>query len=252
MDPDGGTIFDAGLPDASPPDAGPPDAGPPDAGPPDAGAPDAGPPDAGLPDPVLFIHGVNGESANYDTMVARLTTDGWPADRLFAYQFDDPSWGCNLDNATTIAGWIDDILAQTGASRVDLVAHSMGTLSSRYYVKNLGGTEVVNTYVTLGGMHHGLDSSCSPDFPFKPCIWTEICSSAEYVGQLNDAPATPGALAWVSIYGTADTTIPNASSILVGAENIEVLDIEHSGPNGLLEQEAPYLEVLRVLQYPAW
>jgi triacylglycerol lipase len=202
--------------------------------------------------PVIFVHGIDGSAADWDTVRARLVQDGWPEDLLFAQTFEDPSWGCNLDNAQTIAGWVDAVLAQTGADRVDLVAHSMGTLSSRYFVKNLGGTELVNTYATLGGMHHGLQSSCSPDFPFKPCVWDEICTTGELVTQLNEEPATPGELHWVSIYGTADTTVPNWSSELDGAELVAIPGVEHAGPQGLQEDEATYAELARVLSYPRW
>ena len=110
--------------------------------------------------PILFIHGVNGNLHNWDIMIEHLKEDGWPDNYLFAYDFEDPKWGCNRDNADTIAMWVQNILQTTGEPRIDLVAHSMGTLSSRYYVKNLGGHEVVNTYVTMGGQHHGLRSPC--------------------------------------------------------------------------------------------
>ncbi len=216
---------------------------------------DVAPPDSSpAPEmvPVLFVHGVNGGSDNYAVMLPRLVEDGWPEDRLYALDFADPSWGCSVDNAATIAEQVELIRTTTGSDRVSIVAHSMGTLSSRYYVKNLGGHEVVNTYVTLGGMHHGLDSSCSPDFPFKPCIWDEICSEGEFVAQLNADPATPGELAWVSIYGTADETVPNSSSRLDGAENIEIEGVSHAGEGGLQEDERTYDEVKRVLRYPAW
>lgn len=193
--------------------------------------------------PILFIHGINGSAADFDAMIARFTARGWPADYLAAHTFDDPAWGCNVDNAATIATWAAELQASTGASQIDVVAHSMGTLSSRYFEKNLGGTATTRTYVTLGGMHHGLDSSCSPDFPFKPCVWTEICSTGEYVAQLNADPATPGPSRWISIYGSADTTVPNESSMLTGAENIVIDGADHMG----LLEEQPTFDVLAPL-----
>lgn len=193
--------------------------------------------------PILFIHGVNGAASNFDAMVARFQAQGWPTSHLMARTFDDPAWGCNVDNAATIATWVSELQAATGATQVDVVAHSMGTLSSRYFMKNLQGTATTRTYVTLGGMHHGLASSCSPDFPFKPCIWKEICSTGDYVAQLNEAPATPGPTRWISIYGTADETIPNASSMLSGAENFAVDGADHMG----LLEEQPAFDVLAPL-----
>ena len=200
--------------------------------------------------PVVVVHGINGSSAEFATMLARLEAAGWPSDRLYPFDAADPAWGCNVDNADAIAALVEQALSEHPcAARVDLVAHSMGTLSSRYYVKNLGGTEKVNTYVTLGGMHHGLTSPCwAPDF-LGVCVWSELCETGDYLAQLNEAPATPGDLYWVSIYGTADATVPEASSILDGAENIAIEGAEHAGENGLLEREDAWLEVLRVLRY---
>ena len=91
----------------------------------------------------MFIHGLNGSSAEYQVMIDRLIDDGWPAEYLRAIDFADPQWGCNLDNADAIAAAVSSLIADTGEPRIDIVAHSMGTLSSRYFLKNLGGTELV-------------------------------------------------------------------------------------------------------------
>jgi hypothetical protein len=147
---------------------------------------------------------------------------------------------------------VDEVRAATCQPRVDIVAHSMGSLSSRYYIKNLGGQERVNTYVTLGGMHHGLFTPClAPDF-LDVCVWQELCQWGAFIQQLNADPATPGELHWVSIYGTADETVPNESSHLEGAENISIEGAEHFGENGLEQREDVYAEVRRVLEYDCW
>jgi triacylglycerol lipase len=184
-------------------------------------------------------------------MIERLIDDGWPPEYLVGFNAMDPAAGCNIDNAAAIAALVDSVLLSTGQSRVDIVAHSMGTLSSRYYIKNLGGQEVVNTYVTLGGMHHGLGSPClSPEG--MQCTWDELCGDRAYLTQLNEPPATPGQLYWVSIYGTEDATVPNDSSHLEGAENISLPGVAHSGTSGLEQHPDAYAEILRVLQYPCW
>ncbi|MFO0723937.1 MAG: alpha/beta fold hydrolase [Myxococcota bacterium] len=202
------------------------------------------------PRPVIFVHGINGSSADFAVMIERLVVDGWPRAWLTAIDFPDPRWGCNLDNASVIQATVDRVLAATGQQRVDIVAHSMGVLSSRYYLKNLGGIDHVDTYVTLGGMHHGVQSACLNPLPV--CVWQEICPTHAFLTQLNDAPATPGNLRWVSIYSTDDGTIPVSSSHLDGAENIQVSGPTHSGPGGLTEDVPVYHEVRRVLRYPPW
>ena len=200
--------------------------------------------------PVVMVHGVNGSSANYKVMIQRLVADGWPKSLLFTIDFADPKWGCNLANAKTVQSVVKAVLVKTGQARVDLVAHSMGTLSTRYFIKNLGGHLLVDTYVTLGGMHQGLFPPCLS--PLDVCVWKELCSTGPFVTQLNKAPATPGKCRWVSIYGTSDTTVPNASSKLTGAENIVLKGVTHSGAKGLLEHKDAYAQVKRVLQYPPW
>ena len=252
LPPDGGAPDASVLPDLAPDVA--PDL-PPDVAPGEAveGGPEIeAPPACGSPRPVVFMHGINGSSANWGTIMERLAADGWPAEYLVAVDVEDASWGCNVDNAASIGQAVDTLRAATGQPRVDLVAHSMGTLSSRYYVKNLGGTEVVNSYVTLGGMHHGLISSCfAPDF-LNVCVWSEICQWGDFVTQLNEPPATPGELNWVSIYSTSDGTVAAASSQLDGAEMIAFEGVDHDGPNGLLQVEQVYAELKRVLEYECW
>jgi len=202
--------------------------------------------------PVLLVHGVNGSSENFETMTDRLIEDGWPESYVFAFDAEDPSWGCNVDNAADIRELVDDMLETTCHSRIDIVAHSMGTMSSRHFINNLGGLDLVNTTVTLGGMNHGLSSPCfAPEF-LNICVWIELCESGDFIEELNAGDETPGDIHWVSIFGTEDSDVPNSSSRLDGAENIEIEGAEHDGPNGLLEREDVYNEVLRVLQYPCW
>lgn len=203
---------------------------------------------AASPDPVLFVHGINGSAADFAVLIDALAAAGWPRDRLFAYTFTDPKFGCNGDNAKTIAGWVATIRAQTGADKIDLVAHSMGGLSSRHFLKHGGGAALVRTYVTLGSMHHGLGTPCLS--PLDVCVWKELCENGPFVADLNASPATPGPAKWVSIFSTEDGTVPVASSRLDGAENIELHGIVHSGAGGLMESAVVLDEVKRVLAYP--
>jgi triacylglycerol lipase len=187
--------------------------------------------------PILFVHGISGSADDFGAMIDRFTAAGWPKELLFAHTFADPKWGCNVDNAAQISGWVDEVRTKTGADKITIIAHSMGTLSSRFYLERLGGGAKVASYVTLGGMHHGLASACSPDFPFKPCVWTEICSTGAFVADLNTDPMLSGPLHWVSIYGTGDTTVPNDSSILTGAIMVAVPGATHMG---LLAEQPGY------------
>lgn len=50
---------------------------------------------------------------------------------------------------------IEELCVTTGAERVHLVGHSLGGLIARYYVQRLGGSERVDTVVTLATPHGG-------------------------------------------------------------------------------------------------
>ena len=150
-DPDAGTEIDAG----DDRDAGETDSG----AEPDAGSGfDAGQaPDAGTgfaEDPIVFVHGYTDSARRFDTMLARFRAAGYPDSHLVAIDFSD-SYGSNLVAAQELADLVDDVLAATGASKVDLVTHSMGGVAARLFVRRHGGDLRVRDFATLAGSHHG-------------------------------------------------------------------------------------------------
>ncbi len=60
---------------------------------------------------------------------------------------------------------LDAVLAETGAARVHLVAHSMGGLDARYLVSAMGWHDRVATLTTVATPHHG---TVLAEFAFDP------------------------------------------------------------------------------------
>lgn len=58
-------------------------------------------------------------------------------------------------NGAQIARRIDEILAQTGAEKVNIIAHSKGGLDSRYAISSLHMAPKVASLTTLATPHHG-------------------------------------------------------------------------------------------------
>src|SRR5215213_7773661 len=87
-------------------------------------------------DPILFVHGYLGSTSNWDTMKGRFKADGWAEYELYTHQFG--IFNSNIKNAQELDDRVDEILRLTGADKVDIIAHSMGSVSSRYYLRNLG------------------------------------------------------------------------------------------------------------------
>ncbi len=102
--------------------------------------------------PIVFVHGISSSSSSWDEWVDYFQADGYTAAELDAWSY---SWSqSNVTTASQLNTEIKNVLARTGASKVDVVVHSMGALSSRYYLKNLGGTAYVDDFVSVAGTNH--------------------------------------------------------------------------------------------------
>ncbi|MFX0124020.1 MAG: hypothetical protein ACFFAE_10300 [Candidatus Hodarchaeota archaeon] len=201
-------------------------------------------------DPILFLHGHTVMPKVWNTMKYWFRINGWNKTLLYNYAFEDRWDGTiqgNINNAKKIKQWVDQILAETGAEKIDLVSHSMGGVSSRYYVKFLGGIDKVDDYVSLGAEHHscagneGSDDGCwgfgtafmmslnegdeTPGGILNDTLGERI---APYSGIIYNGTHIPGNISYTSIYSQADMEVPWRSSILEGAINIKVLGLAHA------------------------
>ena len=60
-------------------------------------------------------------------------------------------------SAKELKVFVDRVLKSTGASKVDIIGHSQGTLMPTYYVKYLGGATKVYNYISLAPLWHGTE-----------------------------------------------------------------------------------------------
>ncbi|PYY26285.1 EstA protein [Paenibacillus illinoisensis] len=148
--------------------------------------------------PVVFVHGLTGSDSNFTYIESYLRGQGWSRDELFA--IDLPSkQGNQLLNSAAISQFVDNVLRETGHSKVNIVAHSMGGANSLYYILNRGGSTKVDKLVTLGGANRLTTTSA------------------------------PQGIEVTSIYSTSDTIVSPALSRLSGANNIQVSLVSHIG-----------------------
>lgn len=167
-------------------------------------------------DPILFIHGYGGNTSNWDTMRQRFLADGWKDYELYSYNYSFLS--SNATNAAEIRDQVNNIISTTGATKVDIIAHSMGSVSSRYYLKNLGGSDKIDAWVSLAGPNHGTDYVENQNCNFTPC--REIIPGSAFLVALNGGDETPGLTRYGTWRSPCDTTInPDESVILSGATN---------------------------------
>ena len=193
------------------------------------------PPKATGHDPILFVHGWNANSTTWTTMIGRFKKDGWTDAELADWSYD-----FNQSNATTaqlISNKVDSILNVTGAAHVDIITHSMGSLSARYYVRNLGGDGKVDALVSLGGPNHGTNTAffCGS----TACI--EMRPNSTFTTDLNSIDETWGTPRYAVWWSPCDEVIqPQSSPILSGASNTQTACMQHSQ---LHEDATVYREV---------
>nr|WP_246088836.1 hydrolase [Phreatobacter stygius] len=117
--------------------------------------------------PVIFVHGNGDHAALWLTTLWRFESNGWPRDRLTAFNFTDPL--SRNDDAVPMAGRsgtedqlreltavIAEVRARTGAARVALVGSSRGGYAIRNVVVEAGGGAQVSHAVLCGTPNRGV------------------------------------------------------------------------------------------------
>lgn len=167
---------------------------------------------------VLLVHGFGSSSAVFTGMAAALAARG-----IASIAVDLPGQD-NVANADAIA----ELIRSRELATVDIVAHSMGGLASRWYLAMLGGAEGprprVERYVSLGTPQYGLAAACS----LPPVGGGQMCPGSAFLAQLNDGDDTPGSTVYTTIASTHDRLVPvDATRLDGGACVVEVSGVGH-------------------------
>ncbi|MGW1077307.1 esterase/lipase family protein [Streptomyces sp. NPDC002537] len=181
---------------------------------------------AAPPDPVVFVHGRNADGGVWGGMIDRFRSAGTPADRLFAWNYDTTR-STNEVLAARLGAYVDDVLRRTGARRVDLVAHSLGSLPARWYTAFGGGTDKVAHVVSLAGPNHGTNLA------YLCALWDQGCKDmtpGSYVlSRLDSGDETPGPARYATWWSSCDEQIaPTTSTPLAGAVNTRTGCLKHN------------------------
>lgn len=112
-------------------------------------------------EPTIWVHGcappvATQEQISHFTDPQRqfFASKGYPASFMYRFVFSGAQCGSNIDFANEISDLVDQALAETGADRVNIVAHSMGALATRLYLYQ-GGNKKVRRFISLAGANHG-------------------------------------------------------------------------------------------------
>ena len=168
-------------------------------------------------EPVVLVHGTFGDSTNWGYIERQLDA------RTFAIDYGNRGTGDIATSARQLAAFVDDVLAQTGASKVDIVGHSQGGMMPRFYVKNLGGATKVDDLIGLSPSNHGTDLSVAENELCVAC--NQQAAGSAFLTDLNAGDETPGDVDYTVVQTRYDEVVtPYTSAFLDGATNVLLQD----------------------------
>lgn len=100
--------------------------------------------------PIVFVHGQFGSAQQFETQAMRFTSNGYPQDLLYAFEYDTSNTDNPLDG---LDSFIDKVRSEAGVTQVYAVGHSRGTSVWTAYLDDpaFNGPEKVARYVNIDG-----------------------------------------------------------------------------------------------------
>ena len=180
---------------------------------------------AGLP--VLLIHGYGCNSGYWHPMSKALAKA-----HITHYAIDLEPVLHDIDGyVSLIHRAVETVCAETGYEKIVIVAHSMGGLASRAYLRDHGSRHIAKV-ITLGTPHQGTGLANFGAGPnSKQMCWTgnaRTGTPSDWLRSLAESENDAIRALFVSIYSHHDNIVsPQTSSHLQGASNIEFNGIGH-------------------------
>jgi pimeloyl-ACP methyl ester carboxylesterase len=134
------------------------------------------------PRPLLFVHGGAGSAQQYQTQAKRFASNGYPIDRVAVYEYDSTfSRNTREEIHAGIDRRITELLTATGASQVDLAAHSLGTGIAQAYLATPERAARVAHYVN----YDGAAAAAQPGGVPTLAVWGQGPDTRTIVGAQN-------------------------------------------------------------------
>ena len=100
--------------------------------------------------PVVYVSGSTEPRNSADAFADALRAAGFDVHVFLVWEPADPAtnpYTTVSGNSRRLPGFVDDVLAETGAPQVDVVTWSQGGLVTRYWLKEFGGAQHVRSLV---------------------------------------------------------------------------------------------------------
>jgi triacylglycerol lipase len=218
------------------------------AAPPPPGANVSCTPSGAHPYPVVLVHGTfENRFDNWQAMAPALERAGYC---VYALDYGARN-GSGLigvyglaeieRSARELRDFVAGVRERTGAARVSLVGHSQGGLMPRYFIKHLGGADVVEDLVGLAPSNHGTLNPFAPIAFGCPACRQQVAGSA-FLRELNAGDESPGDVSYTQLVTRYDeVVIPYRSGFLAPDANVANLTLQDACPNDTAEHlRIPY------------
>ncbi|HVL76232.1 MAG TPA: alpha/beta fold hydrolase [Noviherbaspirillum sp.] len=177
--------------------------------------------------PVLLVHGYGCNSGYWAPFSVALSRAG-----ITHHALDmEPVFGSIDGYAAHIHAAVEELCRDSGQERIVIVAHSMGGLAVRAYLRAHGSTRVAKV-ITLGTPHRGTAlARLGAGINSQEMLWAVreqegLCS--KWLRELAASETEQTYRLFVSIYSHHDNIVsPQTSSHLPGARNIALHGIGH-------------------------
>ncbi len=215
-------------------------------------------PAAAHPYPVVLVHGTLANmDDNWQAASPILANHGYC---VFAFNYggasptsDFQGTGDIAASAGQLASFVNEVLAATGAAKVDLVGHSQGGMMPRYYINFLGGASKVDKLVALAPSNYGttldgltvLGDTLGLLAPVNSVLATtcEACVEQEegssFLATLNAEPTAPGVSYTVIESRDDEVVTPYTNAFLPAGPNVTNITLQNQCPL----DESDHLEI---------
>ncbi len=206
-------------------------------------------PTATHPYPVILVHGTLANmNDNWQAASPILANHGYC---VFAFNYGGSSPASPIQgtgdiaaSAQQLAAFVGQVLAATGAAKVDIVGHSQGGMMPRYYISDLGGAAKVAALVALAPSNYGttldgltvlgsdlgiiagvstlLSTTCTA------CVQQEEGSA--FLTALNAAPTAPGVSYTVIESRDDEVVTPYTNAFLPAGPSVSNITLNNQCP----------------------
>jgi triacylglycerol esterase/lipase EstA (alpha/beta hydrolase family) len=214
-----------------------------------AGANQACTPSAAHPYPVILTEGTFASMYNsFGAISPDLVNNGYC---VYAFNYGQTiplsgfyAMGNIASSAAQLSTEVNNVLSETGASKVDIVGWSQGGMMPRYYINNLGGAAKVNMLVGFAPSNYGTDldgvvnliadmgtlglTTALLSVTCEACV--QQIQGSSFLTSLNQTPTVASVQYVVIETADDDVVTPYTNAFLPAAANVQNITLQSQCP----------------------